>query len=374
MWFGFLDQVEEASAPDLAACPSVSLILPAYNEGKVIAASIRSLLELDYPAYEILVVDDGSKDDTFLRAREVEGQHGSVSVRVITKRNGGKSSALNVGIAASRSEFVLCMDADSKLSPNTLRRAIAHMADPAVGAVAGNVKVINRRNILTNLQALEYVEGLNMARRAQAFFNTVNIIPGPMGLFRRRVVMEVGGYKHDTFAEDCDLTLSILERGWKIRYEPDAVAFTEAPEDLNSLIKQRYRWTRGILQALKKRRHQLFDTRNRGLTGALWYMSLEGFAWPVVNVVAQIYLVYIAAAFGFGAPLVLWWLQLTVLDLVGALYCVVAEEERLSLVPYAIIHRLSFVVMLDTFKVLATIEEFMAVEMSWGKLERQGRL
>lgn len=374
MWFSYLDQVEVSARGDEVFLPEVTIVVPAYNEGPVIQASIRSLLELDYPNYEIVVIDDGSSDDTCLKARELEGRYSKVRVRVLSKRNGGKASALNLGIEAAASDLILCMDADSKLNPAALRRAVAHFVEPEVGAVAGNVKVVNRTSVLTRLQALEYIEGLNMVRRAQAFFRSVNIIPGPLGVFRKRVMLEVGGYEEDTFAEDCDLTLKILERGWKIRYEPEAVAFTEAPEDLRDLIKQRYRWTRGILQALRKRRRAFVSPRNVGLTVAVWYMAFEGLIWPAVNVLAQVYLVWIAAAYGHGILLVLWWLQLTVLDLVAALYCVVVEEENLALVPYAVLYRLSFTLLLDVCKLAATVEELMAVEMTWGKLERRGRI
>ena len=132
-----------------------------------------------------------------------------------------------------------------------------HFADPRVGAVAGNVKVVNRDNAWTRLQALEYIEGLNMPRRAQGFLRVVNIIPGPIGIFRRDVLVSVGGYDTDTFAEDADVTLKILTRGWHIAYEERAIAWTEAPESAQQLITQRYRWTRGILQALRKRASSL---------------------------------------------------------------------------------------------------------------------
>ncbi|MBD3336909.1 MAG: glycosyltransferase [Candidatus Eisenbacteria bacterium] len=374
MWFAYLDQVEAAVEDEAEFTPPVSILIPAYNEEAGIEASIRSLLELDYPSYEIIVIDDGSTDATFLHARRMEGRYSGVRVRVLHKRNGGKSTALNMGIQAAAEEIILCMDGDSKLSPSSVRSAVRHFADPEVGAVAGNVKVVNRTGMLTRLQALEYVEGLNMVRRAQAFFRAVNIIPGPIGLFRRRVLMEVGGYESDTFAEDCDLTLRILERGWKIRYEPDAVAFTEAPEGARDLIKQRYRWTRGILQSIKKRLRAGLSLRNHGLTFAVAYLGFEGLIWPAVNVGAHIFLVYITVLFGGGALLVLWWAQLTVLDLVAALYCVVVEEERLILIPYAVAYRLFFALMLDVCKLSAAVEELFSVEMTWGKLERRGRI
>jgi cellulose synthase/poly-beta-1,6-N-acetylglucosamine synthase-like glycosyltransferase len=228
---------------------------------------------------------------------------------------------------------------------------------------------------LSALQALEYVEGLNMVRAAQGFFRLVNIIPGPIGLFRRAALRRVGGYDHDTFAEDCDLTLKLLCDGWQIHYEPDAIAYTEAPEKLLDLLKQRYRWTRGILQAIRKHRGSLFSLRHGpGVCFTLWYMIFEGIMWPTMNVFAHVLFVFVATRYGAALPLVLWWAQLTVLDLAAALYCVAVEEERMRLVPYAIYYRFFFALTIDVSKLFATFEELLRLRMDWGKLERIGRI
>jgi cellulose synthase/poly-beta-1,6-N-acetylglucosamine synthase-like glycosyltransferase len=178
-----------------------------------------------------------------------------------------------------------------------------------------------------------------MVRAAQGFFRLVNIIPGPIGLFRVSAMRAVGGYDHDTFAEDCDLTLKLLAEGWQIHYEPESIAYTEAPEKLLDLLKQRYRWTRGILQAIRKHREFLRrPAKDPAMAFTLAYMVFEGILWPSMNVFAHLLFVIVATRFGAALPLVLWWAQLTVLDLAAALYCVAVEEERLSLVPYAILY------------------------------------
>jgi cellulose synthase/poly-beta-1,6-N-acetylglucosamine synthase-like glycosyltransferase len=201
------------------------VLVPCYNEGTVVQASIRSLLNLDYPNFEILVIDDGSTDDTYRKANALSGKHGHIEVRVITKPNGGKSRALNAGIRASTGSIVLCMDGDSAMTRDTLREGVKHFLDPSIGAVAGNVKVVNRGNLLAKLQALEYIEGLNMARKAQGFFRMVNIIPGPVGFFRKQALYDVGLYDHDTFAEDCDLTLKLLMAGHNTRCATSGAAW-----------------------------------------------------------------------------------------------------------------------------------------------------
>lgn len=353
--------------------PPVSIIVPAYNEGKLLHSTVHSLLQLDYPQYEIIVVDDGSKDDTRQVARAMVGDYGYARVKLVEKPNGGKSTALNAGIQVSEYDFVLCVDGDSQLSPNTLKEAIRHFRQPDIGAVAGNVKVDNRYNIWTTLQALEYVEGLNMARSAQSLFKLVNIIPGPLGLFRKKAIMDAGWYSSDTFAEDCDLTLKIIREGWRVEYEPRARSFTEAPEKLTDLLKQRYRWTRGIIQAIRKHRDLFFNpTINFGGTLVLWALAFESLIWPVMNVFANLYFIFIASAFGLIYFLAYWWLSLTILDLIAALYCVAVEREEARLIFFSLFYRLFFILIIDVCKTFATIEEFLGLGMVWGKLERIG--
>ncbi len=357
--------------------PFVSVIVPVYNEAKVLKQSIESLLDLDYANYEIIIVNDGSTDDTAAVGRRFAGRrpgrHGDVRITLIDKPNGGKASALNAGIQYAKSDFVLCMDGDSQLVPETLVLAMRHFLDPAVGAVAGNVKVLNRRRVLSTLQALEYVEGLNMLRSAQSALGIVNIIPGPIGIFRKQAVRSAGWYSGDTFAEDADLTLNVRLAGWKIIYEPGAVSYTEAPESLHQLLKQRYRWTRGILQSLRKHRRGLFrpllDVRN---TIVLWSLFYEAIIWPAMNIFANLFFVAIALFFGLSTTIALWWASIALLDIMTALYCVAVDREEMRLVPYAVIYRVMFIFFVDITKFAATLEEFLGIEMSWGKLERIG--
>ena len=380
--YSFMDHLEALrrgppvfTLREASALPMISLVVPAFNEGLVIQAAVRSLLLLDYPNYEIIVIDDGSTDDTAEKALGVAREARNISVRVVTKRNAGKAEALNTGMSLARGEFVLNMDGDSKLSTNTLRACIRHFDDPNIGAVAGNVKVINRENIWSRIQALEYVEGLAMARKAQSFLRAVNIIPGPLGMFRKSVLQQVGGYDHDTFAEDCDLTLKLLMRGWHIAYEPSAIAWVETPSRLLDLLKQRYRWTRGILQATSKHSHALWQPRKAGINFfILWYMLFESLMWPFSTMLANLFFIYVGLQYGLASLLLFWWLQLTVLDVIAAAYCVIVEEEEASLIIYSIMFRLFYINIVDVAKVLATIEEWLGNSMTWGKLDREGKL
>ena len=376
LWLGHLHHVESWAEPmDTGFAPPVTIVVPAYNEEPVIVPALRSLLELRYPSYEVLVVDDGSTDGTYAAASTVAGRYGDVVVRVVRKANGGKATALNHGLALARSDYVLCMDADSRLAPDTLRAAMRHFLDERVGAVAGNVKVVNRGNLWTRLQALEYIEGLNLPRRAQGFLRVVNIVPGPIGVFRRDALARVGGYDTDTFAEDADLTLKLLVDGWHVTYEDRAIAWTEAPETLHDLIKQRYRWTRGILQALRKRSSWLLTPAGGP---AVWLsllaMLFEAILWPTFNVVGNVLFAAAALSAGAASGVMYWWLLLSLLDVAAALHSIAREEEDLALVPYAIVYRLFFIAIVDVAKLFATLEELTNVRMSWGKLARAGRI
>ena len=357
--------------------PFISIIVPVYNEGIVLQNSIESLLDINYPNYEIIIVNDGSTDDTASIAEELvghqKGRNGLVKISLINKPNGGKAKALNAGIQYSEAQFVLCMDGDSQLTPNSLRMGIRHFIDPVVGAVAGNVKVQNRKHLLTDLQALEYLEGLNMPRSSQGFLQMVNIIPGPIGLFRKTALRDAGFYSSDTFAEDADITLKILAQNWKIVYEPNAIAYTEAPISIYQLLKQRYRWTRGILQAIRKhKRHLINPTVNFNNSIILWQMFYEALIWPAMNIFVNLYFIIVALFYGLSSFIFLWWIGIAVLDLMAAVYCIAAEKEEFRLVPYAIIYRVVFILLIDVTKAMATVEEFLGIRMVWGKLERTG--
>lgn len=376
MWLSYLNAAERQARTDrYADAPFVSILVPAFNESILIDKALMALLRLDYPRFEVIVIDDGSSDDTLARALRLSRLYGESRIRVISQSNSGKAVALNHGLAAARGEIIVCMDGDSRLTSDTLRHGVEHFGDPTVGAVAGNVKVVNRRNTLTCLQSLEYIEGLNMVRAAQAFLYGVNIVPGPIGFFRRSVLVEIGGYQADTFAEDCDLTLRLLLRGWKIKYEPQAISWTEAPESLHALIKQRYRWTRGILQALSKQKGGLWRFRQDPIAcGMLWYMLFEGIVWPAMNVFANCFFLFLAWWIGLSSLIVFWWAQLTILDVVAASYCIALEREDQRLIPYAVLYRLYFILLVDVTKFLASLDELFKVPMAWGKLERLGRI
>jgi cellulose synthase/poly-beta-1,6-N-acetylglucosamine synthase-like glycosyltransferase/peptidoglycan/xylan/chitin deacetylase (PgdA/CDA1 family) len=244
---------------DPKAGPLVSVLIPCFNEEKVIASSVAGILASDWTNLEIIVLDDGSKDGT---AAEVERHFADEPrVRLMRFENGGKALALNRGLVLARGEIVVALDADTQFAPDTIGLLARWFGDPRVGAVAGNAIVGNRVNLVTRWQALEYVTAQNLERRALAALGCVTVVPGAVGAWRKSALTALGGYPPETLAEDQDLTLSVQRAGWRVEFDAEARAYTEAPDTVAGLLKQRFRWSFGTLQCLWKHRKALFDTK-----------------------------------------------------------------------------------------------------------------
>jgi biofilm PGA synthesis N-glycosyltransferase PgaC len=243
-----------------ADTPEVSVLIAAYNEELVIARTIEHVLASSYPVTEIIVVDDGSTDGTAAVVRDVASL--APQVRLVQQRNRGKWAALNRGFEEARNAFVVTLDADTLITPSTVAALMARFHSPRVGAVAGVIKVGNHsRNVLTRWQALEYVTQIGLERSATAQLNAIAIIPGACAAWRRQAVLEAGGYSDATLAEDCDLTLMLHRHRWRVEQADDAIAYTEAPETADALVRQRVRWMFGTLQALWRHRDMVLRPR-----------------------------------------------------------------------------------------------------------------
>jgi cellulose synthase/poly-beta-1,6-N-acetylglucosamine synthase-like glycosyltransferase/peptidoglycan/xylan/chitin deacetylase (PgdA/CDA1 family) len=239
--------------------PPVSVLIAARNEEKVITRTIDAVLESDYDNFEVIVVDDGSTDGTLETLRCAFSSNRAV--RILSQPNGGKAAALNRAIAEASHEILVTLDADTLFCPGTIGNLVRHFSDPRVAAVSGNVKVGNSRKWIARFQSIEYVCGFNLDRRALDLLNAVTVVPGAAGAWRKSAVLETGGHSLDTVAEDTDLTLAIRRRGYLIRYDEDAIAYTEVPETLPALARQRLRWTFGTLQSAWKHRDTTFRLR-----------------------------------------------------------------------------------------------------------------
>ncbi len=246
--------------------PRVAVLVPAYNEEKVIARTIRSVMMSNYKNLRIVVIDDGSSDSTYETAlKAYPEQIASGRLTVLTKPNGGKADALNYALEHIDEEIYVGIDADGVIAHDAISNLVCHFANPRIGAVAGNAKVGNRVNLWTRWQALEYITSQNFERRALDLFDVVMVVPGAIGAWRTSGVRAGGGYAVDTVAEDADLTMNMLEQGYSVIYEDRALAFTEAPVNMDGLMRQRFRWSFGILQAIFKHRGAIAKHRAMGL-------------------------------------------------------------------------------------------------------------
>ena len=248
--------------------PEVTVLIPAYNEESVIEQTVRAALASDYPKLEVVVVDDGSTDHTSEIVQENFGR--DRRVRLLMQANHGKPSALNHGLSEASGEIIVSIDADTIVDPDAISLLVRHFADPTVGAVAGNVKVVNRSRWLTRWQALEYITSQNLEKRAFDLLNCIPVVPGAAGAWRADVLRNHGGFSGDTVAEDTDLTLTIRREGLKILYDEEAIGRTEVPDTIDALIRQRFRWTFGTLQAVWKHR----DAAGRTKYGTLGWIAI----------------------------------------------------------------------------------------------------
>ena len=246
------------SSPPADFAEPVSVVIAAYNEGKVIDATLQSLLKTDYQGeLEVVVIDDGSRDDTAVEVEKVAATDGRV--RLIRQQNRGKARALQRGVAAARNELIVFIDADTHCQRQTLPRLLAPFIDPNIGGVSGHAKVGNLRSFIARCQSLEYTVGFNLDRRAYTRWNCITVLPGAISAVRKQAIDRAGGLSLDTLAEDTDLTLSLHKQRLPTVYVPGAVAWTEAPETVRALSRQRFRWAYGTLQCLWKHRDMVFN-------------------------------------------------------------------------------------------------------------------
>lgn len=362
---------------------SVGVVVPAYNESKVVLKTVQSLLQSSYPNLTILVVDDGSTDDTFENCRAAFSHLPNVSV--VTKPNGGKSDALNLGISILRTEIIVALDADTVFPPDTISYLVEKLSDPGVAAVAGNAKVGNRVNLLTKLQALEYITSQNLDRRAFDTLKAISVVPGAVGAWRRQAVMDVGGFTTDTLAEDADLTIRLLRGGYDIRFAPRAVALTEAPETLTDFIKQRHRWTFGTMQVFRKHLDalKLRDSKPVALIAMpnilLFQFILPLFA-PLVDLGALIALVAVfvgnwlspsTQSYDIALWLLLTFLVFTLFDYIAAVVAFAHERNEnwwllLLILPQRVIYR-----QINNYVVIrALLAAIKGRAVGWGTLVR----
>ena len=365
----------------------VTVLIPAFNEERVIERSVRRVLDSRDVKIEVIVIDDGSKDRTSAIVRETFAN--DARVRLLTLENGGKARALNKGLELVRGDIVIALDADTQFEPTTIARLARWFADETLGAVAGNAKVGNRVNLVTRWQALEYITAQNLERRALARLDAMTVIPGAVGAWRLAAIREVGGYPPDTLAEDQDLTIAIQRAGWKVHHDQYAVAWTEAPESVAALAKQRFRWAYGTLQCLWKHRAVMATGQPRGLARiglpqAVLFQILLAAISPVIDlalILSMIATWFQVQAHGWAQSstdidrMLTYWLVFTAIDLLAAFIAFALERrEKWRLLWLLIPQRIGYRQIMYYVVLKALAQALRGPRVGWGKLERSGRV
>jgi cellulose synthase/poly-beta-1,6-N-acetylglucosamine synthase-like glycosyltransferase len=350
----------------------VSIIVPAYNEALGIERAVSSLAASEYPDFEVIVVDDGSIDDT----AEIAERLCLDRVRVLRQANAGKAAALNRGLIAAHHDIVVMVDADTVFEPDTVARIVAPFTDPAVGAASGNTKVGNRRGLLGRWQHIEYVMGFNLDRRLYEILQCTPTVPGAIGAFRRTALEEVGGVSGDTLAEDTDLTLSIGRAGYKVMYAEDARAWTEAPSTLGGLWRQRYRWSFGTMQAVWKHRGALVGRSpgdRRIGRRALPYMLLFQIALPLLAPLIDLYAVY-GLVFADATRVALAWLAFVGVGLVIAAFGFSMDREPLRPLWALPLQQFVYRQLMYLVVVESTVSALVGTRAHWRTIPRTGEV
>jgi len=364
--------------------PLQTVLVPAHNEGKVIVGAVRHILVSDYPNLEVIVIDDGSTDDTSEQIRVHYAE--DPRVKLFTIANGGKAAALNFGLKHARGQVVVALDADTHLEKDAISKLVRWFGDAAVGAVAGNAKVGNRINMITRWQALEYVTSQNLERRALAALGCITVVPGAIGAWKREALERLGGFPLDTLAEDQDLTIAMLTAGYKVLYDSTAIGWTEAPDTVKGLIKQRFRWAFGTLQCLWKHRRVTLRPRygSLGLL-AMPQTWLFQFALTVIAPLVDLALVCQIAVASLQLlqhqdqydpdslrKVLIYYLVFVLIDLGSAILALVMERrEKWSLAPLLVLQRFGYRQLMYWVVLKALFTAAIGPLVGWGKLERK---
>ena len=349
----------------------VSVIVPAYNEEVGIEAAVRSIDATDWPELEILVVDDGSSDETSAVVEALDMER----VRLVRKPNGGKPSALNIGIREARHDVLVMIDGDTVLEPTTIPELVQPLRDPDVGAVAGNPKIGNETNLITRLQVSEYLMSSSLERRVVAPAGLITTIPGAVGAWRRAAVTEAGLVSNTTLAEDTDLTVAVARGGWRVAYRPNARAWTEAPSTVGMLYRQRTRWTFGTLQVLWKHRWALVDRGQGSQLGrfALPYMFTTGYLLAALAPLMDLVII-VNALLGRWQVAAAAWAAIAVLGGIAGLVAARLDGDPIRHALLVPAQQILFRPLLHAVAIVTLRRAFTGQRQKWGVQQRVGAL
>jgi poly-beta-1,6 N-acetyl-D-glucosamine synthase len=345
--------------------PSISIIVPAYNEAKTIRSCIQSLQALNYPNYDITVIDDGSTDNTFEEASQCKG------IKLIKQENQGKPSALNNGIQSSTGEIVVTVDADTTIDKDALGGIAERFAsNNKLGAVAGNVKVRPEPKIMNPIQSAEYALGINLIRKGQSVLGCVMIVPGPIAALKREAIEKVGYFSDDTFAEDFDITVKVLKLGYRVEYEERSLAYTDAPKNIEDLIKQRRRWYRGMMQVLDKYKDMYMNPKY-GLPGIfgipnLWFDAFQPFLNIGFLLCTLLTWILTGDFYSSMSGIIIFLFVSLAMGVVGLSIEPKREKRNYLALPLLLFYN----TFLDGIRIMSIVEDMINIIMEWEKPKR----
>ena len=366
----------------------VSVLIPAFNEERVIERSVSQVLSSEDVRLEVIVIDDGSKDATSDVVERAFGK--DPRVKLLKLENGGKARALNQGLALAKSEIVIALDADTQFEPRTIARLARWFAgDEKLAAVAGNAKVGNRVNIVTKWQALEYITAQNLERRALARLGAMAVVPGAVGAWRKQAILDVGGYPPETLAEDQDLTIAVQRAGWHVAYDQGAVAWTEAPQTVHQLARQRFRWAFGTIQCVWKHKHIMATGKPPGLAfiglpQAILFQLLFALISPIIDLALVVNIFWTVSSIhehGYSAMkgdlhrIALFWILFAAIDLTAGLIAFALERrENWRLMAWLVPQRFGYRQIMYYVVVKAVIQALRGPRVGWSSIARSGEV
>lgn len=374
--------------PPIVPDTFVSVLIPAFNEERVIERSLTQVLASEDVRVEVIVIDDGSRDRTAEIVEEAFGEDSRV--RLIRVENGGKARALNHGLALARSELVVALDADTQFETWTIARLARWLSeDETLAAVAGNAKVGNRVNVVTKWQALEYITAQNLERRALARLGAMTVVPGAVGAWRKRAILEVGGYPAETLAEDQDLTIAVQRAGWKVAYDQSAVAWTEAPRSFRQLARQRFRWAFGTIQCVWKHKRVMLVGHPRGLAfvglpQTILFQLLFAVISPIIDLALIVNIFWTVSSIqehGYTAMqgdlhrIALFWLLFAAIDLTAGLIAMALERrENWRLIAWLLPQRFGYRQIMYYVVIKALVQALRGPRVGWSSIARSGEV
>jgi len=349
--------------------PKLTVVIPAFNEEKIIKQTVQSVIDADYPKKEIIVVNNNSTDNTKKILEKYQNK-----ILVLDEPRKGKVNAINRGIQCAKGDIIVILDADTRVLHNTLAKIVIPFVNYKIGAVTGNVKVDNRSNLIEKIQVPDYNVSMNLARGVLSLYGTMPIISGAFGAFRKSAIVEknVSIFTDDTMTEDFDVTVKLLKKGYITSYEKDAIAYTEVPKKIMDLVNQRYRWLRGFIQVYFKHKDYFLGAAFDYSYNIAFFLLMNNNM--IVPIIIIINLIAIVPTILIGnTDLVIFLISLGLFNItMFSLLTLRLSGEKISYGMYAPVLMVLFLWITSYIFLKSVIDQILHKEKAWKKIPRIG--